>query len=138
MAIFQKPVFQSESKKRDMPEGLWQKCPSCGEVIHHLALTENQRVCPKCDHHFTQSARDRLQHLLDTDSFEEHDANMTSVDTLKVKGMGTYTDRLKNYQKKTGLKDAVISGIGNVGGRPGAIVGVDVEFIAARTGSVGG
>src|SRR5438067_4323882 len=138
MAIFQKPVFQSESKKRDMPEGLWQKCPSCGEVIHHLALTENQRVCPKCDHHFTQSARDRLQHLLDTDSFEEHDANMTSVDTLKFKGMATYTDRLKNYQKKTGLKDAVITGIGKIEGQPVAIAVMDFEFIAATMGSVVG
>ena len=121
-----------------MPEGLWQKCPSCGEVIHHVPLTENQRVCPKCDHHFTQTARDRLQHLLDTDSFEEHDANMTSVDTLKFKGMATYTDRLKNYQKKTGLKDAVITGIGKIEGQPVAIAVMDFEFIAATMGSVVG
>src|SRR5437870_2357815 len=114
MAIFDRPAFGSGGKKREMPEGLWQKCPSCGEVIHHLALAENQRVCPKCDHHFYQNARERLQHLLDPDSFEEHDAQMASVDTLKFKGMAAYTDRLKSYQKKTGLKDAVITGIGKI------------------------
>src|SRR5436853_539319 len=57
MAIFKKPAFQSETKKREMPEGLWQKCPSCGEVIHHLALTENQRVCPKGGHPLSETAR---------------------------------------------------------------------------------
>ena len=138
MAIFQKPVFRSETKKRDVPEGLWQKCPSCGEVIHHLALTENQRVCPKCDHHFSQTARERLQHLLDADSFEEHDAQMASVDTLKFKGMATYADRLKSYQKKTGLKDAVITGTGKIESAPVAIAVMDFEFIAATMGSVVG
>lgn len=121
-----------------MPEGLWQKCPSCGEVIHHLALTENQRVCPKCDYHFTQSARDRLAHLMDERSFAEHDAEMISVDTLKFKGMASYTDRLKNYQKKTGLKDAIITGIGKIETQSVAIAVMDFEFIAATMGSVVG
>jgi len=107
MGIFKKPPFNSD-KKRDFPEGLWQKCPSCGEMIHNLELVQNFRVCPKCDHHFTQSARERLEMLLDPDSFEEHDANMISVDTLKFTGMASYTERLKSYQKKTGLKDAVV------------------------------
>src|SRR5438132_1382969 len=87
MAIFQKRAIQSESKKRDMPEGLWQKCPNCGEVTHNLVLDENQRVCPKCEHHFTQNARERIAGLVDPESFSEHDANMISVDILKFKGM---------------------------------------------------
>lgn len=138
MAIFKKPAFQSESKKRELPEGLWQKCPSCGEIIHHLALTENQRVCPKCDHHFTQTARERLSHLLDPDSFEEQDAGMMSVDTLNFKGAATYADRLKSYQKKTGLNDAVITGVGSILGQKVAIAVMDFEFIAATMGSVVG
>ncbi len=121
-----------------MPEGLWQKCPSCGEVIHNLELDENQQVCPKCEHHFTQTARDRLERLLDPETFEEHDADMISVDTLKFKGMATYTDRLKNYQDRTGLNDAVISGIGILDGQKVAISVMDFNFLAATMGSVVG
>ena len=138
MAIFQKPALSGETKKREVPEGLWQKCPSCGEIIHHLALTENQRVCPKCDYHFSQSARDRIAHLLDAESFAEHDAEMISVDTLKFKGAATYADRLKSYQKKTGLKDAVITGLGRINGIGVALAVMDFEFLAATMGSVVG
>ncbi len=138
MGIFKKPDFHSDSKKRDLPGGLFQKCPGCGEVIHHLALAANQQVCPKCDFHFLQSARDRIAHLLDPETFEEHDAAMVSVDTLKFKGMATYTDRLKSYQKKTGLKDAVITGTGKIEGCAIAIAVMDFNFIAATMGSVVG
>ena len=137
MGIFKKPSFNSD-KKRDFPEGLWQKCPNCNEMIHNLELVQNLRVCPKCDHHFTQSARERLETLLDPNTFEEHDANMTSVDTLKFTGMASYTDRLKSYQKKTGLKDAVISGFGQMDGQRLAISVMDFNFIAATMGSVVG
>jgi len=137
MGIFKKPPFTSD-KKRDFPEGLWQKCPSCAEMIHNLELVQNFRVCPKCDHHFTQTARERLEMLLDPDSFEEHDANMISVDTLKFTGMASYTDRLKSYQKKTGLKDAVLSGFGKIEGQPLMISAMDFNFIAATMGSVVG
>ena len=137
MGIFSKPSFSSD-KKRDFPEGLWQKCPNCAEMIHNLELVQNFRVCPKCDHHMTQSARERLAMLLDPDSFEEHDANMTSVDTLKFTGMASYTDRLKSYQKKTGLKDAVISGFGKIEDQRVSISVMDFNFIAATMGSVVG
>ena len=138
MGIFQKPAIRSQVKKSDMPEGLWEKSPACGEVIHKLALTENQQVCPKCDHHFTQTARERLQSLLDPDTFTEHDEGMISVDTLKFKGMATYTDRLKNYQVNTGLNDAVITGLGKITGLEVAIAVMDFNFIAATMGSVVG
>ena len=67
MGIFKKPAFAGGEKKRELPEGLWQKCPSCGEIIHNLELQQNFRVCPKCDHHFTQSARERIDMLCDDD-----------------------------------------------------------------------
>lgn len=138
MGIFKKPEISSHKKKREMPGGLWQKCPDCGEVIHNLALSENQNVCTKCDYHFTQTARKRLEHLLDAGTFEEHDAAMVSVDTLKFTGMATYTDRLKTYQEKTGLKDAVITGTGSIEEIPVAIAAMDFNFIAATMGSVVG
>ena len=137
MGIFSKPSFKSD-KKREFPEGLWQKCPSCAEMIHNLDLVQNFRVCPKCDHHMTQTAHERLEMLLDVGSFEEHDANLVSVDTLKFTGMASYTDRLKSYQKKTGLKDAVISGFGAIDGQRVSISVMDFNFIAATMGSVVG
>jgi acetyl-CoA carboxylase carboxyl transferase subunit beta len=137
MGLFSKPAFTSE-KKREFPEGLWQKCPGCEEMIHNLELVQNLRVCPKCDHHFTLTAKERLGFLLDEESFEEHDAGMKSVDILKFTGQASYTDRLKSYQKKTGLKDAVITGHGRIEGLGVAIGVLDFNFIAATMGSVVG
>jgi acetyl-CoA carboxylase carboxyl transferase subunit beta len=137
MGIFSKPQFSSE-KKRDFPEGLWQKCPGCEEMIHNLELVQNQRVCPKCDYHFTLTALERLEYLLDEESFEETDAKMSSVDILKFKGQASYTDRLRSYQKKTGLKDAIITGRGRIESQGVAIGVLDFSFIAATMGSVVG
>jgi acetyl-CoA carboxylase carboxyl transferase subunit beta len=139
MPIFQKPSLKPKNdKKRDMPEGLWQKCENCGEVIHNLELTRNLRVCPKCDHHFAISAKDRIEFLIDPETFEELDANLQSVDILKFKGVATYTDRLKKYQEKTGLKDAIITGFGSIEKRPVAIGVMDFAFLGASMGSVVG
>lgn len=137
MGIFSRPSFYSD-KKRDLPTGLWQKCPACSELIHNLELQQNHRVCPRCDHHLTQTAHERLEMLLDPESFEEHDANMTSVDTLKFTGQASYTERLKSYQKKTGLKDAVITGFGSIDGLKLGVAVMDFNFIAATMGAVVG
>ncbi len=139
MAIFRKPVLRAlGGKNREMPEGLWTKCPSCGEVIHNLALDENLRVCPKCDHHFPFGSAERVASLVDPGSFTETDANLVSVDTLKFKGVATYEDRLKNYREKTGLKDAVLTGTATIDGRPVSIAVMDFRFLAATMGSVVG
>lgn len=137
MGIFNRPSFYSD-KKRELPSGLWQKCPACSELIHNLELQQNFRVCPRCDHHFVQGAEERLEMLLDPDSFEEHDPNMISVDTLKFTGQASYTERLKTYQKKTGLKDAVLTGFGKIEDMPLGIAVMDFNFIAATMGSVVG
>ena len=137
MGIFNKPPFSSD-RKREFPEGLWQKCVSCGEMIHKLELAQNQQVCPKCEHHFTMGAAERIETLLDPETFVELDAAMTSVDTLKFTGMASYSDRLRTYQKKTGLKDAVITGLGEIEGHPVGIAVMDFNFIAATMGSVVG
>ncbi len=139
MGIFSKPKIKIDNqKKKDMPEGLWQKCPGCGEVIHNLDLEENSRVCPKCEHHFTQSAIERITQLLDPDSFSERDAKMASVDPLNFKGVSTYTDRLRKYQKETGLIDAVTTGTGTIEGHRVSIAVMDFSFLAATMGSVVG
>jgi acetyl-CoA carboxylase carboxyl transferase subunit beta len=137
MGIFSKPVFTSD-KKRELPAGLWTKCPSCGEIIHNLELERNLRICIKCDHHFALTARDRLELVLDEHTFDEHDANLTSVDTLKFTGQASYTDRLRKYQAATGLKDAVLCGIGTIEGLKVSIAVMDFNFLAATMGSVVG
>jgi acetyl-CoA carboxylase carboxyl transferase subunit beta len=139
MAIFKKPAIKAESpKKRDIPHGLFQKCPGCSEVVPEIELAQNQRVCPRCDYHFAQSAKERIDNLLDPESFVEMDAGLRSIDTLRFQGMANYKDRLKNYQERTGLTDAVISGYGMLDGYKVAIAVMDFGFLAATMGSVVG
>ena len=139
MAIFKKPALKAESrKKRDIPHGLFQKCPGCDEVVHDIELAQNLRVCPHCDYHFALSAKDRIDNLLDPETFVEMDADLRSVDTLRFHGMATYKDRLKNYQERTGLTDAVISGYGMIDGYKVALAVMDFGFLAATMGSVVG
>jgi acetyl-CoA carboxylase carboxyl transferase subunit beta len=139
MPIFQKPTLKlPTNKKREMPEGLWQKCPECGEVVHNLELVHNLKVCPNCDHHFTMLGRERADSLLDAGTFEEFDSEMTSVDVLNFKGVAGYGDRLKSYQEKTGMKDAVLTGTGKIENRTIAIAVMDFSFLAATMGSVVG
>jgi acetyl-CoA carboxylase carboxyl transferase subunit beta len=139
MAIFKKPALKAENRrKRDIPQGLFQKCPGCGEVVHEIELTQNLRVCPKCDHHFPLSAKERIDDLLDRETFVEMDADLKSVDTLRFQGQASYKDRLKNYQERTGLVDAVITGHGMLDGYKVAIAVMDFGFLAATMGSVVG
>ena len=139
MAIFKRPALKTQGgRKREMPQGLWQKCPGCKEVVHEIELAQNQRVCPRCDYHFAQSAKERIENLLDPDSFTERDADLRSVDTLRFQGMASYEDRLRKYQNSTGLADAVLSGHGMIEGFKVAIAVMDFSFLAATMGSVVG
>jgi len=139
MAIFKKPILKAENRKKsDIPHGLFQKCPGCGEVVHEIELVENLRVCPRCDYHFAVSAKERIANLLDPESFVEMDADLKSVDTLRFQGIASYKERLKTYQERTGLLDAVISGHGMLDGYKVAIAVMDFGFLAATMGSVVG
>ena len=139
MAIFKKPALKAENrKKRDIPHGLFQKCPGCDEVVHDIELAQNLRVCPRCDYHFALSAKERIDNLVDPETFVEMDADLKSVDTLRFHGMATYKDRLKTYQERTGLTDAVISGYGMIDGYKVALAVMDFGFLAATMGSVVG
>ena len=139
MGIFQKPALKIRSRgKSNVPEGLWTKCPGCGEVVTKAEFEQNLQVCPKCDHHLTLGARERIESLAEPGTFKEHDAGMVSVDSLKFRGVATYKDRLETYRKKTGLKDAVITGECKIGGHDAGIAVMDFNFIAATMGSVVG
>jgi acetyl-CoA carboxylase carboxyl transferase subunit beta len=139
MTIFRKPTLKiSGKKRREMPEGLWTKCPGCSEMVDNITIEENMKVCPKCGYHFTMGSRERIATLLDEGSFKEMDAGMTAVDPLGFKGVAAYEERLQTYRKKTGLIDAVITGSGEMDGKPVGLAVMDFSFLAATMGSVVG
>jgi len=139
MGIFQKPALKIRARgKSNVPEGLWTKCPACGEVVTKAEFEQNLQVCPKCDHHLTLGASERIKSLVDEGSFKERDADLLSVDSLKFRGVATYQERLETYRKKTGLKDAVITGDAKIDGHPVGLAVMDFNFIAATMGSVVG
>ncbi|MGP8019857.1 MAG: acetyl-CoA carboxylase, carboxyltransferase subunit beta [Limisphaerales bacterium] len=134
-----KPKLGSgKSKKRDIPEGLWTKCPKCETMVFDKELDENLKVCPKCEYHFPVGARERIHSLVETCTFEEMDAEMTSVDPLKFVDKTPYTRRVQEHQTATNLKDAVLTGICKIGEHRVALGVMDFSFIAASLGSVVG
>ncbi|MEM1058201.1 MAG: acetyl-CoA carboxylase, carboxyltransferase subunit beta [Verrucomicrobiota bacterium] len=126
------------TRKKGMPEGLFTKCPACSEIIFNKELEENQMVCSHCGHHGAIRAHKRLTTLLDKGSFEETDAGMTSVDVLEFTGATSYSERLATYQKKTGVHEAVVTGVGQIEGQPVAIGVMDFAFLGGSMGSVVG
>ena len=138
-AFAKKPkVGAGKSKKRDIPEGLWTKCPTCETMIFDKELDANLKVCPKCNHHFPIGSRERIHSLVETCTFEEMDAGMTSVDMLRFKGVSTYKSKLEQYQKTTTLKDAVTTGLGKIGPHRLALGVMDFSFLGGSMGSVVG
>ena len=127
-----------KSRKKEIPEGLWTKCPKCSTMVFDKELDENSKVCPKCQHHFPIGARERIHSLVETCSFEEMDANVTSVDILQFQGVASYKEKLEAYQASTRLKDAVITGIGRIGDHRLALGVMDFGFLGGSMGSVVG
>ena len=125
-------------RRRDIPKGLWTKCESCGDIIYNKTLEENLRVCPKCDHHFTVGAYERIIQTLDPDSFKEMDANLKTLDPLKFCGPKSYLEKLEQDQQKTTLKEAVVTGTGTLEGQKLVIGATDSRFIMGSMGSVVG
>ena len=128
----------AKSKKKEIPEGLWTKCPKCSTMILHQELDENLKVCQVCNYHFTIGARERINAIVETCSFEEMDAALLSVDALHFTGEASYVDKLEAHQKSTGLKDAVVTGIGRIGAHRVALGVMDFGFIGGSMGSVVG
>ncbi|MBU6399507.1 MAG: acetyl-CoA carboxylase, carboxyltransferase subunit beta [Verrucomicrobia bacterium] len=137
--FLKKPRLTSaKSKKREIPEGLWTKCPKCATMIYDKELDENLKVCQHCGHHFPIGARERIHSLVETCSFEEMDADMLSVDVLEFNAVTSYIAKLEAYRKSTGAKDAVITGIGRVGPHRVGLGVMDFTFLGGSMGSVVG
>ena len=122
-------------ERRDMPAGLWAKCPRCGEVVYHKDLIRNLKVCPKCALHHRLTAEERLAVTLDDGSFEEIDSGLRSGDPLRFDG---YQEKLAEAREKTGRPDAVIIGFGAVEGFRAALGVLDFPFMGGSMGSVVG
>ena len=139
MALFGKPKYTIvRLKKKEIPEGLWTKCEECSETLYNKTLEENLKVCPKCNYHFVLGAWERINMLMDKDTFEEYDKDMVSADPLDFKGPKTYKEKLFQDTNLTGLKDAVVSGRGLLDSRKVIIAVTDSRFIMGSMGSVVG
>ncbi|MEM9227826.1 MAG: acetyl-CoA carboxylase, carboxyltransferase subunit beta [Verrucomicrobiota bacterium] len=139
MSIFGKPRYSTvRVKKKDIPTGLWTKCPETGEIIYNKELEQNWMVVPNSGYHFPLPARRRFALLLDKGSFTEYDADLVSGDPLGFTDSKPYTARVAQTQSKTGEKDAVISATGKLDGMPVSMAVMDFSFIGASMGSVVG
>ena len=125
-------------EKRDIKKDLWEKCDGCGRVIYKKILIENLRVCPRCEHHFRLTARERINFTLDENSFQESNENISSVDPLDFKSKQSYREKLKEARERTGLSDAVVTGEGKISGHPIILAVSDSRFIMGSMGSVVG
>jgi acetyl-CoA carboxylase carboxyl transferase subunit beta len=125
-------------KKRDIPEGLWTKCPDCGEIIYVKELEKNLNTCNHCDYHFKFPSRQYVKLLLDDGLLEEHDAGLISGDPLKFRDSKKYTDRIRDARKKTGQNDAVLCGVGRIDMREVSFAIMDFAFVGGSMGSVVG
>jgi len=128
----------AKSKKKEIPEGLWTKCPKCGTMVFDKELDENLKVCTHCQHHFPIGSRERIHSLVETCTFEEMDPDLSSVDILNFTGVASYTSKLEDYQRSTGLKDAVVTGVCRIAAHRVALGVMDFSFLGGSMGSVVG
>ena len=138
MAWFKKTKEIKTDKKGKIPEGLWVKCDGCKEIVYKKEMEKNLKICPKCNYHFRIGARERLKLLVDEGSFVEADENLVSLDPLHFKDSISYKERLKESRKKSGLKEAIISGDALIKGHPVSLVIMDFSFMGGSMGSVVG
>lgn len=138
MEWFKRKPAPPPTERKEIPDGLWTKCNSCGEIIYVRELEKDLWVCRKCSYHFRIRSTDYLDILLDKDSFVELDTDLVSLDPLQFKDSKRYPDRIAEARKKTGRNDAVISGIGRIDGREISFAVMDFAFVGGSMGSVVG
>ena len=131
-------AINGRAKKKDIPEGLWLRCPGCEEMVYRKRVEENLHVCPECQYHFKIGARQRIALLADVDSFEEYFSNLMSPDPLGFVDRKSYVERLAEAQRQTNLYDAAVVGRAYIKGRPVVLGALDPNFIMGSMGSVVG
>jgi acetyl-CoA carboxylase carboxyl transferase subunit beta len=133
-----KENISPETQKKELPDGLWEKCPGCGEIIHKKQLESNYWVCNKCNHHFRIGSEEYIKVLLDEGTFKEMDKKMKSADPLQFEDTKKYVERIPETIKKTGLFDAIRTGTGKLNGMEVVLACMDFKFIGGSMGSVVG
>ncbi len=133
-----KENISPDSQKKDLPDGLWEKCSSCGEIIHKKQLENSLWTCTKCGFHFRIGSQEYINILLDKGSFKEIDKKLRSGDPLEFEDTKKYKDRIHETIKKLGLNDAVKTGTGKINGMDVAFGCMDFKFIGGSMGSVVG
>ncbi|MGA2074888.1 MAG: acetyl-CoA carboxylase, carboxyltransferase subunit beta [Terriglobia bacterium] len=134
----EKQPIEPPKEKRIQTEGLWVKCDNCKQALWKKDLENSLLCCPKCNHHFKMGSRARLEMLFDDGRYTEHDAGLASTDPLQFKDTKSYSDRLKQAERNTGLKDALITGEGQLEGKPAIICAMEFQFIGGSMGAVVG
>ena len=132
------PLSAKAGKKVETPDGVWEKCRQCQEVIFRKNFERNLYVCPKCEHHFPCPPWDRIHRFLDPETFTEMDAELRSNDPLGFSDTKPYKDRLAGMFEKTGNRDAIVTGHGKLFDRPILIGVFDFRFLGGSMGSVVG
>lgn len=127
-----------ETTQKEMPDGLWTKCPSCGEIIYKRQLEENLFTCHKCNHHFRIGTKEYIDIILDPDTFEELFTNIKSADPLNFVDSKPYTQRLEAMYKSTGVNEAITTGKAKIAGKDIAFACMNFNFIGGSMGSVVG
>ena len=127
-----------KNAKKNIPEGIWSKCPECNRVLYQEELERKLYVCPKCNHHLRISARKRLESFLDMENQVEIAPNIQSADPLKFKDQKKYKDRYQDAQKLTKEKDALVVKSGFLKGMPVLTAAFDFSFMGGSMGSVVG
>ena len=122
----------------DVPDGVWVKCDSCGQIIYEGQLAESDRVCPYCGFHFNLTAEQRISLLTDEDSFVEIDAELVPCDPLEWVAIKAYDDQLVAAAEKSGLSEGIVTGRATLEGHPLVLGAMDFRFIGASMGSVVG
>jgi acetyl-CoA carboxylase carboxyl transferase subunit beta len=131
------PMQGGRDKASRVPEGLWVKCPGCSQILYKGELEASQQVCPKCSRHFRVSAHERLKLLFD-DAWTEFDQGLVSTDPLNFTDTKPYKARLKSSIATTGLKDAVVTAVGTIGGIKTVVASMEYGFIGGSMGVVVG
>ena len=121
--------------RSDIPVGMWVKCSKCKEILYKDDLHKNYSICPNCGNHFRLSSRRRIEQIVDKDTFNEFELNIESRDPLS---MPEYISKIEGLRQKTGLKEAVKCGIGNINGKKAVICAMDSNFFMGSMGYVVG
>ena len=132
------PKEPREGRPSKVPEGLWVKCDNCRQILYNKELARNFKICPKCGFHFRLSAPERLRMLFDGESYDELHSELRSTDPLKFRDTKRYRDRLKQNEENVGTSDAVVIGVGTMGGIPVVIGAMEFFFLGGSMGSVVG